>query len=36
VEEALKQSGLRLRDFKGLQAALHLGDAQTAVASSPA
>jgi hypothetical protein len=29
VEEALKQPGLRLRDFEGLQAALHLGDAQT-------
>jgi hypothetical protein len=29
VEEALEQSGLRLRDFEGLQAALHLGDAQT-------
>jgi hypothetical protein len=29
VEEALKQSGLRLRNFEGLQAALHLGDAQT-------
>ena len=29
AEEALEQSGLRLRDFEGLQAALHLGDAQT-------
>jgi hypothetical protein len=29
MEEALEQSGLRLRDFEGLQAALHLGDAQT-------
>ena len=29
VEEALEQSGLCLRNFEGLQAALHLGDAQT-------
>jgi hypothetical protein len=29
MEEAVEQSGLRLRDFEGLQAALHLGDAQT-------